>query len=65
MVGNPTAEQIDERILGLLGLEDEYEMSYEEYVRHLKEAMVASRMSKSKFSTEESELITNEWKRVI
>jgi GH24 family phage-related lysozyme (muramidase) len=64
MAGNPTTEQIDERILGLLGLEDEYELSYEEYVRHLKEAMVVSRMSKSKFSTEESELFTNEWKRV-
>ena len=64
MAGNPTTEQIDERILGLLGLEDEYELSYEEYVRHLKEAMVASRMSKSKFSTEESELVTTEWKRV-
>jgi len=64
MAGNPTTEQIDERILGLLGLEDEYELSYDEYVRNLKEAMVASRMSKSKFSTEESELVTNEWKRV-
>ena len=64
MAGNPTTEQIDERILGLLGLEDEYELSYDEYVRNLKEAMVASRMSKSKFSTEESELFTNEWKRV-
>ena len=64
MAGNPKTEQIDERILGLLGLEDEYELSYDEYVRHLKEAMVASRMSKSKLSTEESELVTNEWKRV-
>ena len=64
MAGNPTTEQIDERILGLLGLQDEYELSYDEYVRNLKEAMVASRMSKSKFSTEESELVTTEWKRV-
>ena len=64
MAGNPTTEQIDERILRLLGLENEYELSYEEYVRNLKEAMVASRMSKSKFSTEESESFTNEWKRV-
>jgi len=64
MASNPTTEQIDERILGLLSLEDEYELSYEEYVRHLKEAMLVSRMSKSKFSTEESELFTNEWKRV-
>jgi GH24 family phage-related lysozyme (muramidase) len=64
MAGNPTTEQIDERILRLLGLEDEYELSYEEYIRNLKEAMAASRMSKSRFSTEEYELLTNEWKRV-
>jgi GH24 family phage-related lysozyme (muramidase) len=57
-------EKIDERILRLLGLENEYELSYEEYIRHLKEAMVASRMFKSRYSTEESELITTEWKRI-
>jgi hypothetical protein len=59
-----STEKIDERILELLGLQDEYELSYEEYIGYLREAMVASRMSKSKYSTTETELITNEWKRV-
>jgi hypothetical protein len=59
-----STEKIDERILELLGLQDEYELSYEEYIGYLREAMVASRMSKSKYSTAETESITNEWKRV-
>jgi hypothetical protein len=59
-----STEKIDERILELLGLQDEYELSYDEYSGHLKEAMVASRMSKTRYSTLETELITNEWKRV-
>lgn len=61
---NPVQEIIEERLLKLLGLESEFEMSYEEYTRHLREAMVAARMNKSSFSSEEAELITNEWKRV-
>ena len=59
-----STEKIDERILELLGLQDEYELSYEEYIGYLREAMVASRMSKSRYSTAETESITNEWKRV-
>ena len=59
-----STEKIDERILELLGLQDEYELSYDEYTGYLREAMVASRMSKSRYSTAETELITNEWKRV-
>jgi len=59
-----STEKIDERILELLGLQDEYELSYDEYIGYLREAMVASRMSKSRYSTAETELITNEWKRV-
>lgn len=39
-------------------------MSYEEYSRHLKEALIAARLTKSKFSTEESEILTEEYKRV-
>ena len=39
-------------------------MSYEEYSRHLKEALIAARLSKSKFSTEEAEILTKEFKRV-
>ena len=59
-----STEKIDERILELLGLQDEYELSYDEYIGYLREAMVASRMSKSRYSTTETELFTNEWKRV-
>jgi putative chitinase len=59
-----STEKIDERILELLGLQDEYELSYDEYIGYLREAMVASRMSKSRYSTAETESITNEWKRV-
>lgn len=57
-------ETIDERILRLLKLEDEFEMSYEEYIRHLREALVAARLTKSKFSSEEAEMLLNEFKRV-
>lgn len=39
-------------------------MSYEEYSRHLKEALIAARLTKSKFSTEEAEILTEEYKRV-
>ena len=39
-------------------------MSYEEYSLHLKEALIAARLTKSKFSTEEAEILTEEYKRV-
>lgn len=57
-------ETIDERILKLLKLEDEFEMSYEEYIRNLREALVAARLTKSRFSSEEAEMLLNEFKRV-
>ena len=62
---NVNSEEIDERILNLLNLERyEVEMDYATYLRALKEAMMSARMSKSNIPTEESELITNEFKRV-
>lgn len=64
MVGNPRTETIDERIVRALNLDSEFEMSYEEYSRHLKEAMIASRMAKSRYSSEESMLFSVEFKRV-
>ena len=64
MAGNPSTENIDERLIRSLGLESEFEMSYEEYVRHLKEILVASRMTKSRYSTEEAMLAGAEFKRV-
>jgi len=64
MVGNPRTETIDERIVRALNLDSEFEMSYEEYSRHLKEAMIASRMAKSRYSSEESMLFGLEFRRV-
>lgn len=59
------SEEIDERILNLLNLERyEVEMDYATYVRALREAMMSARMAKSNIPTEESELVTNEFKRV-
>ena len=60
----PNKETISIRILKLLNLESEFEMSYEEYSRHLKEALVAARLQKSKFSSEEAEILLVEFKRV-
>lgn len=57
-------EQIDERILGLLGLGEEFELSYEEYVRNLKEALATVSLGKSRFSTEEAMLLQEEFRRV-
>jgi len=62
--GKVTSETIDERILRLLGLENEFELSYEEYIRHLKEALSVISLGKSRFSTEEAILFQTEFKRV-
>jgi GH24 family phage-related lysozyme (muramidase) len=64
MAGNPSTENIDERLIRSLGLESEFEISYEEYIRHLKEVLVAARMTKSRYSTEEAMLAGAEFKRV-
>jgi len=60
-VGN---EQIDERILRLIGLEDVFDIDYDTYITLLKEAMVKGRMSNTKIPTEEIELVTDEYKRL-
>ena len=57
-------EEIDERILRLLGLEEVFDIDYSTYLTLLKEKMVAARMTDSELSTEEIELLTNEFKRV-
>jgi len=57
-------EEIDERILRLLGLEEVFDIDYSTYLTLLREKMVAGRMSSSKLATEETELLTNEFKRV-
>ena len=56
-------EEIDERILNLLGLDDTFDIDYKTYMTLLKER-IAARMAKSQIPTEESEIITEEFRRV-
>ena len=48
----------------MLGLEDAFDLDYDTYKTLLREKMAAGRMSKSQIPTEETELLTNEFKRV-
>ena len=57
-------EDIDPQILSILGLEEVFDLTYEEYASLLKEASVKARMPGSQMSTESTELITDEFKRV-
>ena len=57
-------EEIDDRILKLLGLDDVFDIDYMTYLSLLRERMAAARMSNNNMPTEEAELLTNEWKRV-
>lgn len=57
-------DSIDSRIAELLGLEDGFDFTYDEYLTILKEWQIASRMGDSKVSTEDSMLIDEERKRV-
>ena len=57
-------EQIDERILAILGLRDAFDFTYEEYLTLLKEKAVAARMTQQGMTTQSVELVTNELKRV-
>jgi len=57
-------ENIDSQILSILGLEDVFDLTYEEYASLLKEAAVKGRMTNSQMTTESVELVTNELKRV-
>ena len=57
-------EQIDERILRLLGLEYIFDIDYDTYTSLLKEKMVAARMAKTQIPTEEAEILTNEYKKI-
>ena len=57
-------EEIDERILGLLGLEDVFDIDYGTYTTLLKEKLAASRTFEKKLSTEEDELLVSEFRRV-
>ena len=55
---------IDPQIAELLGLDFTADLDREDYISLLKERMMAGRMSSSKLSSEETELITDEFKRV-
>lgn len=61
---NPTTQIIDSIIVSLLGLQNDLELSHEDYFRALREASFAARLSGSKFSSEEISLITEELKRI-
>jgi hypothetical protein len=61
---NISKEEIDERILKIIGLEDVFDIDYDTYVTLLKEKLASARMSKSRIPREEDELIVNEFKRV-
>jgi len=62
-ISNPK-EEIDVRVLRLIGLDDVFDLDYETYLTLLKEAMVKSRMTKKTIPTEEVMLLTEEYKRV-
>jgi hypothetical protein len=57
-------EEIDIRLLRLIGLDDVFDLDYETYLTLLKEAMVKGRMTKKTIPTEEVMLLTEEYKRV-
>jgi len=57
-------EEIDVRILRLIGLDDVFDLDYETYLTLIKEAMVKGRMTKKTIPTEEVMLLTDEYKRV-
>lgn len=58
------SEQIDERILRLLGLEDVFDIDYATYKTLLRERMASARMTGANIPAEEDELIVGEFKRV-
>lgn len=57
-------ENVDERILKLLGLDDVFDIDYGTYVTLLKERLAASRSFSKKLSTEEDELLVEEFRKV-
>lgn len=57
-------EEVDERILRLLGLDDVFDIDYSTYMTLLRAKMAEARMVDSRLSTDESMLLTDEFKRV-
>jgi hypothetical protein len=58
------SEEVDERILKLLGLDEVFDIDYSTYMTLLREKMAEARMVDKKLSTEESMLLTDEFKRI-
>ena len=61
---NLVSEQVDERILDVLGLEDVVDIDYATYKTLLREKMMEGRMANSKMPSDEVEILTDEFKRV-
>ena len=57
-------EDVDERILRILGLDEVFDIDYGTYLTLLREKLAEARMVDKKISTEESMLLTDEFKRV-
>lgn len=57
-------EEVDERILRLLGLEDVFDIDYSTYLMLLREKMAEARMVDKKLSTEESMILNDEYKKL-
>ncbi len=57
-------EDVDERILRILGLDEVFDIDYGTYLTLLREKLAEARMVDRKISTEESMLLTDEFKRV-
>lgn len=58
------SEEVDERILSLLGLEDAIDIDKGTYKTLLRDKLIESEMGKTTLTTEENELLANELKRV-
>ena len=61
---NPVKENIDSRILRLLGLEDVFDLDYSTYATLLKEKLIEVTRGRKTVPHEEVELLTKEFKRV-
>ena len=57
-------EDVDERILKVLGLDGVYDIDYGTYISLLKERLAASRSFGKQLSTEEDELLVEEFRKV-
>lgn len=58
------SEDIDEKILRLLGLDDIFDIDYGTYKTLLKEKLATARMTGSKIPVEEDKILRNEFKRI-